>query len=322
MATVKVAVDFGSASDRKEIGRWEAVFADYDAATRDDGLEGEAGVVVPGSGGVAGFRLSGNNHADDLYMGMRRKVAGLRGVALYTLEYSVRLWTNTGEGCLGVGGSPGDSVYIKVGAASVRPAPEPAGDGQAVWTFPPAVDKGNQAAGGPAGSVAGTAANGQNGPCGNDGDPYTAIEYNGVTHPFTVGSNKYGELWLLVGSDSGFEGNTTIFWERVDVTLRQNTTGTAAAGSSDGVGMNGAAVAVTTIILGFVFGALVYYDKKVRRRHRVGHSHPSAASSSPIAMHGGGTMVGLTGADALAGSPAAAAAGDDDDDPANDSIDL
>jgi hypothetical protein len=34
-----------------------------------------------------------------------------------------------------------------------------------------------------------------------------------------VNANSRGELWLLVGTDSGFEGLTALYYQRIDVTL-------------------------------------------------------------------------------------------------------
>lgn len=38
-------------------------------------------------------------------------------------------------------------------------------------------------------------------------------------HEYTVTASPDGELWLLVGTDSGFEGLTGIYYQRIAVTL-------------------------------------------------------------------------------------------------------
>ena len=38
-------------------------------------------------------------------------------------------------------------------------------------------------------------------------------------HTSLVNANSDGELWLLVGTDSGFEALTAIYYQRIDVTL-------------------------------------------------------------------------------------------------------
>ena len=37
--------------------------------------------------------------------------------------------------------------------------------------------------------------------------------------PFQAKANENGELWLVVGTDSGFEGKTTIYYNRIEVIL-------------------------------------------------------------------------------------------------------
>jgi hypothetical protein len=36
---------------------------------------------------------------------------------------------------------------------------------------------------------------------------------------FLATANSLGELWLLVGTDSGFEGTTAVYFQRIDVEL-------------------------------------------------------------------------------------------------------
>ena len=38
-------------------------------------------------------------------------------------------------------------------------------------------------------------------------------------HKFPVISSDSGELWLLVGTDSGFEGKTTVYYQQITATL-------------------------------------------------------------------------------------------------------
>ena len=37
--------------------------------------------------------------------------------------------------------------------------------------------------------------------------------------PIEVKSNDSGELWLIIGTDSGFESTTTIYYNRIKVTV-------------------------------------------------------------------------------------------------------
>ena len=68
--------------------------------------------------------LSGNNHSDDLFMFIKRKVTGLNPNTSYTLVFDVELASNAPKGSVGIGGSPGESVYLKAGASEIEPVKE------------------------------------------------------------------------------------------------------------------------------------------------------------------------------------------------------
>lgn len=82
------------------------------------------------------------------------------------------------------------------------------------------VDKGNQFQEGSAAAIAGDVANGI--PCedalSGDRPPYAMVQRSG-TVPEPVSAGDDGTLWLFVGTDSGFEGHTSIYYDRIDVTL-------------------------------------------------------------------------------------------------------
>jgi hypothetical protein len=116
---------------------------------------------------------------------------------------------------MGIGGAPGEGVILKLGGSPTEPVPTE--HGEDVWL---SVDKGNQMQGGPAGSNAGDIANGID--CdeaiAQDPMPLGQVVREHV-HDTNVTASDEGELWLLVGTDSGFEGATTIVYESIEVTL-------------------------------------------------------------------------------------------------------
>jgi hypothetical protein len=197
---------------------WVAGFADYPLGQEqnwqlESGIrELPAGITPAGTG----YYIAGNNHSDDLFMFLKRKLGATEGVrpnTTYRLHFKIVVASNAPSGCSGIGGAPGESVTLKAGASVIEP--------QAVdqdGTYQMNVDKGNQTAGGPAGAVVGDIANGI--PCEQAGDtpPYVALtkEHSGE-NPVT--SSAGGELWLLVGTDSGFEGTTALYYQRIEVTL-------------------------------------------------------------------------------------------------------
>jgi hypothetical protein len=85
------------------------------------------------------------------------------------------------------------------------------------------VDKGNQATGGTAASVVGNVANGI--PCdeaiggGEETSPPWVSLARVHVHEFFVRANANGEVWLLVGTDSGFESTTALYFQRIHTEL-------------------------------------------------------------------------------------------------------
>jgi hypothetical protein len=166
---------------------------------------------VPGNG----FFFRGRNHSDDLFMFMKKKLTaadGIRPLQSYRASFHVVLASNAGAECGGIGGAPGDSVYLKTGATGREPRVVLAEDQHYRMT----VDIGNQSHGGRDASVAGNISTPST-DCRGD-SPFMTIERVHV-HPFSVTANQFGELWLLIGTDSGFEGITSLYYQSVSVTL-------------------------------------------------------------------------------------------------------
>lgn len=78
------------------------------------------------------------------------------------------------------------------------------------------VDKGNHSTSGEATVVLGDIATGP----GDCTDPAWRIKTLESPEPFTVTADSDGEVWLLVGTDSGFEGTTGLFYLSIEVTAR------------------------------------------------------------------------------------------------------
>jgi hypothetical protein len=163
-----------------------------------------------GAGGA--LFLSGRNVSDDLFMFLARPVTGLLPNTSYALTFELDLASNAPPGCLGIGGAPGESVYLKAGAAVVEPERVTSSTGG----FQLNVDKGNQANGGANAVVVGNVAN-DAADCGMD--TYRRIRRDTLTNPLRITTDAQGRLWLLVGTDSGFEGTTGIYYDTIRVVL-------------------------------------------------------------------------------------------------------
>jgi hypothetical protein len=200
---------------------WEAGFADYRAGD-EDFFELAAGLrPLPPElrDRGTGFFIRGSNHSDDLFMFLKRQLgpsAGLLPNQTYLVQLEIQFASNVPSGCAGIGGSPGESVWLKAGASTIEPQAIPEEDRFLRMN----VDKGNQSTAGTAASVVGTIGNAI--PCDEAlrrGDPKYVSLVRPHVHEFLVRTDDKRQLWLLVGTDSGFEGPTALYFQRIDARL-------------------------------------------------------------------------------------------------------
>ena len=196
---------------------WQADFADYTPANADIyDLRAEIRTLPPELGvSGSGFYFQGNNRSDDLFMFMKRRLTSVDGIVAgqrYQIRYNVVFASNAESGCGGIGGAPGESVVLKAGATPNEPLSILDTRGYRRMN----VNIGNFSQGGSAASVVSNIANGQ--PCDLNSRAYVTLQR---THQHTaeVTATSDGELWLLVGTDSGFEGLTTLYYQQIEVLL-------------------------------------------------------------------------------------------------------
>jgi hypothetical protein len=197
---------------------WQAGFADYPVG-EEEFYELESGIRdLPAElGSGKAYYLSGNNHSDDLFMFLKRKLGtaqGLKKNATYLARFDITFGSNVPTACGGIGGSPGESVYLKAGASATDPSYQVDGENHYRMT----IDKGNQAQSGRDASNVGNISNGDN--CDTAGpDPdYKSVRKTHV-HTARVKTDSQGNLWVIVGTDSGFEGTTSLYIQSINVRL-------------------------------------------------------------------------------------------------------
>lgn len=191
---------------------WTSLFADYPADPRQEALFdliAEPRALPEELNGDPAFFLGGSNRSDDLFMALYRPLQGLAPNTPYAITLSVTLASNIPTGLFGIGGSPGDSVYVKGGVSATEPNREVI---DAWWR--PTVDKGNQASNGAQGVTLGTIAKPEDG-----NDQWVLIERSNHRKPLTTTTSADGILWIFVGTDSGFEGRTEVYFHSVTLTL-------------------------------------------------------------------------------------------------------
>lgn len=195
---------------------WVAGFADYppDQDLEIYELDSSWGALPEGLEG-SGLYIQGHNRSDDLFMYWKVPIDGLEADTEYSVEVEVDLASNVPEGLVGIGGSPGESVWIKVGASTVEPVAEPDDQGWLRLN----VDKGNQSSSGDDAVAVGTIANPNLDPDTADGTQFALMNLDNSGQALASRSDSDGRLWVFVGSDSGFEGPTTLYYASINVTL-------------------------------------------------------------------------------------------------------
>ncbi|MXY36478.1 MAG: hypothetical protein F4Y54_06870 [Dehalococcoidia bacterium] len=183
--------------------------ADYDQEIYE--LAGGYRALPEGLQG-GGIYVQGHNRSDDLFMYLKRQVGGLRPNTEYAVSISLDLATNVPPGLVGIGGSPGESVFVKAGASAVEPTTTVDSIGHLRMN----IDKGNQSRGGEAMVVLGNVAHPD-----ASRNAYAIKTLTNADAPLTVTTDGKGRLWLIVGTDSGFEGLTTLYYARIAYTLTE-----------------------------------------------------------------------------------------------------
>ncbi|TDE16240.1 hypothetical protein [Dyadobacter psychrotolerans] len=194
---------------------WAAGFAEYSSATDSASLEKAAGrarlpAVLDST--IYGFKIQSHNRSDDMFMYLKRKISGLTPNGNYNVVFDITLGTPYTDKGIGAGGSQGGATYIKAGASNKEPV---ATLTSGFYSFN--LDKGNQSENGKEMVVLGNISNGL------EADGYKLVQRSNGGAPVPVTANANGEIWLCVGTDSGFEGLTVLYYDRIRTTIIERT---------------------------------------------------------------------------------------------------
>jgi len=190
---------------------FEQIFADYhddgnDLTTYDMHWGKEKPAIEKAS---TALYIQGTNRSDDLFMGYFKKLTGLKSMTEYTFKIKFKIGTDAEAGSIGVGGSPAESVYVKAGI--VDKLPKIALDGQGVYRLN--VDIGNQSQGSANVKVVSNLAKPEGS---KEGYVYKAMEVE-----VNAKTDASGTVYLLIGTDSAFEGMTKYYLDDVTVMISE-----------------------------------------------------------------------------------------------------
>ncbi len=213
---VRVPFNFGASADN-----FLADFTDYSLGQEvgDQGIRfvSEFRRLPPPLDNRFGLLLGGTNRSDDLFMYIYRQVTGLVPGQRYRVQVDITFATNVPRDCVGIGGSPGESVYIHAGASAAVPTKVIQGT-----SVRSSIAKANQSQSGRETITIGNFAGG--------GGTCTAGQYALKTlstaarevtsaplpappaDALLLTADAQGRLWIVVGTDSGFEGRTEIYY--------------------------------------------------------------------------------------------------------------
>ena len=161
---------------------------------------------VPIAEAGKGLFLSGNNHSDDLFMGYYKDLSGLVPETEYQFTVRFQLATNVENDMIGIGGAPGESVFVKCGVASK----EPENSLDSLNHFCLNIDKGSQSTSGSDMIVVGNLAKEE---INRPGE----YEFNEIETKVIARTDEAGTAYLVIGTDSGFEGVTSYYLDDISV---------------------------------------------------------------------------------------------------------
>ena len=199
---LKITADFD-----KAIEGWKGESTDYGAADAPDFVVFEQRTLdAPLTG--KGYYVAGHNRSDDMFLYVKKQFGGFVPSTSYKVTFSLKFATDVASGCVGVGGAPGESVFV-IGAASAIEPKSVLKDGRNTLNL----DRGNQGTGGKEGQVLGNIGNSVQ-ECGVTRAESKTVE---SAEPLVVKADAEGKLWLLVGIDSGFESASRISLQTLTV---------------------------------------------------------------------------------------------------------
>lgn len=157
-----------------------------------------------------GYKLSGNNHSDDMFLYTYLEIDAMPNT-MYRADLAFDFATSIPAGMMGVGGSPGASIYVKAGV--IDQMPQVLVDDTLLEAYLRMnIDHGSQSNSGTDMKVVGNAEK-----------PEDQTDDRFILKPFEYSTEVIagtdGKLYLIIGLDSGFEGIMEFYIDNINLTL-------------------------------------------------------------------------------------------------------
>lgn len=193
---------------RETVENWDPFFTGYNVGWEDKmNLTSDyRSLPNPLDDDDNAYFISAVNNSDDVKMLFRKQVTSLEPNTTYRVNYTIRFATNEPHGCPGIGGSPGESVKVIADATEERPEPFIDDD---YYLLNVQYRHHDNAGEWYQNAILGNIANSRE--CEED-EVYEIKELNSVPLHSTVTSDENGNVWLLFGTRSGFEGETELYY--------------------------------------------------------------------------------------------------------------
>jgi hypothetical protein len=190
---------------------WQSFFSDYPVSEEDfyklvfiDTL-----LPAPLDQTVKSLKISGNNHSDDLFSAIYRKFSNLEPNKTYLVTFNIEFASDAIIGGVGAGGDPN----LALGAGCINYLPAKTIDNLNYYrnNFPSLIQSGQS---NEVFKILGGIGVSENYPT-----PFKLINRNNIGNPVTIKANSNGDIWLIIATDSGYEGTTTLYYKSINVKI-------------------------------------------------------------------------------------------------------
>ena len=190
---------------------WQSFFSDYPvgAETFYELEFANTSLPSPLDQSIKSLKISGNNHSDDLLSAVVRKFENLKPNRSYAITFDIDLASNALIGGAGAGGDPN----LSIGVGGVNYLPKNTIDNLNHYR-PNFISKIQSGQSNEVFKVIGKIGSSTTLPA-----SFKIINRNNSGDPITVTTNSNGEFWLMIATDSGYEGITTLYYKSIHIEM-------------------------------------------------------------------------------------------------------